>query len=132
MVYAAWGHAMLQGDHLLAEPLEALLLAAGSQAAAGGLVDAAIATAGATRFPFERSPLDIAVAKLVASTSAASEFRLYSLRGVDLAGYLLHRRERVDYIGSKRQHQVRHARCTEILPPRTAATAGHEIGRAHV
>lgn len=131
MVYAAWGHAMLEGETLLAEPLEALLMAAGNQATAAGLVDAAIATAGDTRFPFERSALDIAVAKLVASGSVASEFRLYSLRGVDIAGYLLHRRERADYIGSKRQHQVRHARCTEILPPRSSATAGHALARGN-
>ena len=131
MLYAAWGHATLEGEPLLAEPLSALLLAAGHQASAATVVDAAIATAGGTQVPFERSALDIAVAKLVASGPADTEFRLYSLQGYDIAGYLLNRRERADYIGSKRQHQVRHARCTELLPPRTSATAGHALVRGN-
>lgn len=131
MAYAAWGHAMLEGDPLLAEQLETSLLAAGNAATAGSVVEAAIARAREARFPFERRPLDIAVAKLVASGSVAAEFRLYSLRGMDIAGYLLHRRERTEYIGSKRQYQVRHARCTEILPPRTACSAGHALARGN-
>lgn len=131
MAYAAWGHAMLEGDPLLAEQLETLLLAAGNAASAGSVVDAAIATAREARFPFERSALDVAVAKLVASASVAAEFRLYSVRGMDIAGYLLHRRERTEYIGSRRQHQVRHSRCTEILPPRTAPSAGHALARGN-
>jgi len=129
MAYAAWGYAALDGDPLLADQLEKLLLAAGALGSAANHIDAAIATAGETSFPFERSPLDIAVAKLVASASVAQEFRLYSLRSVDIAGYLLNRGGRAEYIGSKRQHQVRHARCTEILPPRTAASAGVALTR---
>jgi hypothetical protein len=131
MVYAAWGHAMLEGDPLLAEQLETPLLLAGNAASAGSVIDTAIATAREARFPFERSTLDVAVAKLVASASVAAEFRLYSLRGMDIAGYLLHRRERAEYIGTRRQHQVRHTRCTEILPPRTAASAGHALARGN-
>ena len=131
MVYAAWGYAMLNGDPLLAEPLAALLIAAGANASAANGLDAAIATVGSAQFPFERSPLDMAVAKLVASASVAQEFRLYSLHSVDIAGYLLNRSGRAEYIGSKRQHQVRHMRCTEILPPRTAASAGVALTRGN-
>ena len=131
MVYAAWGYAMLNGDPLLAEQLQTLLISAGADASAANGLDAAIATVGATQFPFERSPLDMAVAKLVASASVAQEFRLYSLHSVDIAGYLLNRGGRAEYIGSKRQHQVRHMRCTEILPPRSAASAGIALARGN-
>ena len=130
MLYTLWGRAVLMHDADTAGELESLILAAAAATTDTGALDAALASIGSRDIPFERSALDLAVARLVVANSTRTEFRLFSLRATEIAGYLL-RQQRIDYVGAPWQHQVRHDRMTELLPPRTAMSAFHAVARGH-
>lgn len=128
MLYTLWGRASLLGQSTAAADIERLLLAAADTCSGAGSIDAALASIGPRDLPFERSPLDLAVAKLVASPPQRAEFRLLGLRGTDVAGYLAHQ-SRTEYIGSPWRHQVRHDRLPELLPPAKAMSAFQAVSR---
>lgn len=134
MLYTLWGRAVLLRQADLAEELEALLFSAGAAASTNltdaGALEAALAGIGPRDVPFERSAMDLNIARLVAALSSRSEFRLFSLRGTEVAGYLL-RQQRVEYVGTPRRHLVRHDRVNELLPPRTAMSAFNAVSRGH-
>lgn len=130
MLYTLWGRAVLLRDPATASELESLILSAAAAAPDTGTLDAALASIGARDIPFERSTLDLAIARLVMANQRRSEFRLFSLRATEIAGYLLHQ-QRLEYIGAPWRHQVRHDRVTELLPPRTAMSAFHAVARGH-
>ena len=128
MLYTLWGRAVLLRKTALADELESLLLEAAAVSDGAGKIDAALANVGARALPFERSPMDLAIAKILAASDQRSEFRMFGFRGNEIAGYLLHH-QKTEYIGTPWQHLVRHARVTELLPIRTAMSAFHAVSR---
>lgn len=128
MLYTVWGRATLLHDVALADELASLIhhAVAGSKGAA--LIDTALASLTERDVPFERSAMDLAIAKLVASSPAYAEFRMFSLHGTEIAGYLV-RQLRTEYIGTPRRSQFRHSRVTELLPTRTAMSAFQVLSR---
>ena len=128
MLYVLWGRATLLDHAAEAADIERLVLDAAANCAGAGIIDAALASIGPRDLPFERSPLDLAVAKLLASAPPHAQFRLLGLRGTDVAGYLLHH-GRTEYIGTPWQHQVRHDRVIELLPAGTSVSAFQVVSR---